>query len=276
MIAWGWTRARREVCLVSGRVAAVAGAVVCGCNDPLSAAGKYKAAFRYSGEIPSFVLCEVLCNIQPACITDIAMRRKAWNTLKKKKKKGKKKEQACFSVLPAWKDGGMLVIALNSGAVFTLDVTQCSFSCMYCIANLDLLSLFLLAGLLSGFAVVGETLTVVFWSLHLFTCASASLSVARASAWRARARKITPVPVPERKQPCDRFEFGAVCKPKCFLAGVQPDGKDLPLSPSFLFFFEQRGCLLPARTGTSRWLGVLEFLLQLLLLADGKMAPPDP
>lgn len=168
------------------------------------------------------------------------------------------------------------MIALNSGAVFTLDVTQCSFSCMYCIANLDLLSLFLLAGLLSGFAVVGETLTVVFWSLHLFTCASASLSVARASARRARARKITPVPVPERKQPCDRFEFGAVCKPKCFLAGVQPDGKDLPLSPSFLFFFEQRGCLLPARTGTSRWLGVLEFLLQLLLLADGKMAPPDP
>lgn len=119
MIAWGWTRARREVCLVSGRVAAVAGAVVCGCKDPLSAAGKYKAAFRYSGEIPSFVLCEVLCNIQPACITDIAMRRKAWNTLKKKRKRGKKRAGMllCSSSVERWRNVGDS-FKLRSGVYF--------------------------------------------------------------------------------------------------------------------------------------------------------------
>lgn len=54
------------------------------------------------------------------------------------------------------------MIALNAGVLFTLDVNQCNFSCMYCIANLDLLSLFLLVDLLSGFALISETLTMFF------------------------------------------------------------------------------------------------------------------
>lgn len=81
------------------------------------------------------------------------------------KKQPPKKEQACSSVhailFIQWEDGGMLVLALNSGILFTLDVNQCNFSCMYCIANLDL-SLFLLVGLLSGFALICETLAVGF------------------------------------------------------------------------------------------------------------------
>jgi len=56
----------------------------------------------------------------------------------------------------------MLVIALNARVLFTLDVNQCNFSCMYCIANLDLLSLFFSVDLLSGFALISETLTVFF------------------------------------------------------------------------------------------------------------------
>lgn len=32
--------------------------------------------------------------------------------------------------LAAWKAAGMLVLAVNAGVVFTLDVHQCSFSCM--------------------------------------------------------------------------------------------------------------------------------------------------
>lgn len=184
VIVWGWTQAWREVRLVSGRVAAVAGAVVHRCNDR-----EVQSSLQIVRRNPKF--CALRSPVQHSARLHYRQcyEKKSLEYFKKNKK-GKKKEQACFSVLPAWKDGGMLVIALNCGAVFTLDVTQCSFSCMYCIANLDLLSLFLLAGLLSGFAFVGETLTVVFWSLHLFTCASASPFVAGVSARRARARKI--------------------------------------------------------------------------------------
>lgn len=60
--------------------------------------------------------------------------------------------------LPVWKDVGMLVLAVNAGVVFTLDVNQCSFSCTYGTANPDLFSLSLLAGSLSAFTLISDTL----------------------------------------------------------------------------------------------------------------------
>lgn len=43
--------------------------------------------------------------------------------------------------LAVWKEAGMLVLAVNAGVVFILDVNQCKFSWMDGTANPDLLSL---------------------------------------------------------------------------------------------------------------------------------------
>lgn len=86
-----------------------------------------------------------------------------------------------FSVLPVQKDVGMLVIVLNAQAVFTLDGNQCNFSSVYGRANLDLLSLFLLVALLSGFLLTSEIINYLFWCLHLITRAFDSPSVDRVS-----------------------------------------------------------------------------------------------
>lgn len=65
------------------------------------------------------------------------------------------------------------MIDLNARVLFTLDVNQFNFSCMYCIANLDLLSLFLLVDLLSGFALICETLTMFS---GVYTCSPVPLT----------------------------------------------------------------------------------------------------
>lgn len=71
----------------------------------------------------------------------------------------------------------MLVIALNTRAMFTLDGNQCNLSSMYGIANLNLLSLFLLVALLSGFVLASEIINYVFWCLYLITRAFDSFPV---------------------------------------------------------------------------------------------------